>query len=391
MQQGPQEGYPPPPPNQPSSPPPPPPDYYEAAPEEDWHEEPYRRIPSKKGRGKKLAVALIALLLVFLALFGPFIDGRSVYDLLVDELANPSETYYEYADISVVRSVEIDVYNGNINYTVDLPIPTGISTRDGSPVQTVSQIDGSPAFSTVSKYGTDWMVWEGSTGQGASITVTYGLRSYTIGWKMTSDESGTVDDINNSETGKGLKERYTGEEWLIQPSLVLELATELTSGADNVYDKVKAVYDWMVDEFQYESFSRGEPQSCTETLASRSGDCDDQSILFCSLLRSLGIPAWLEFGVLYDPSDGSWGAHGWANVYIPTDDGGGSATVDIVNEEFMVRNCLLFTEWISDGDEDHLQDYYYTMDYTYNTEGTRASLEDDSAGTFEPSVTTVRF
>jgi hypothetical protein len=70
----------------------------------------------------------------------------------------------------------------------------------------------------------------------------------------------------------------------------------------------------------------------TKTLEDGLGDCDDQSILFISMCRSLGIPAYLQVGILIHNRIGdsktSWdghltniqdgvGWHGWAMIYIP--------------------------------------------------------------------------
>ena len=74
------------------------------------------------------------------------------------------------------------------------------------------------------------------------------------------------------------------------------------------------------------------PQYPSDTLANHLGDCDDQSILLITMLRSLGIPAYLQVGIYIHPSiddsDTSWeghltneakgvGWHGWTMVYIP--------------------------------------------------------------------------
>jgi hypothetical protein len=83
-------------------------------------------------------------------------------------------------------------------------------------------------------------------------------------------------------------------------------------------------------------------------------------------LRAAGIPAWLAFGVLYDDVRGEWGAHAWAEVYMPLSAGtGGSVVVDVVNSEFLVRNCNRLEEWKSDGDGEHLSDYYHLLSYNY--------------------------
>jgi hypothetical protein len=73
-----------------------------------------------------------------------------------------------------------------------------------------------------------------------------------------------------------------------------------------------------------------------------------------SMCRSIGIPAWLEIGYLYDPIDETWGGHGWFNVYIPLKPGVSDveytiAPIDPVNEEFLFRDPYRITNWIDTG------------------------------------------
>ena len=55
----------------------------------------------------------------------------------------------------------------------------------------------------------------------------------------------------------------------------------------NSYQVLKSIYDWMTVNIRYPTGSTGgEPQSAVQTLLTKVGDCDDQSILFCSLARA---------------------------------------------------------------------------------------------------------
>ena len=96
--------------------------------------------------------------------------------------------------------------------------------------------------------------------------------------------------------------------------------------------------------------------------------------------------AWLEFGPLYDTYTGEWGAHAWAKVYIPlASGGGGTVTIDVVNKQFMLKDCNRFTEWESDGSEIHLEDYYRTLKYFYVPPTPNVSIEDSYVGDYHPS------
>jgi hypothetical protein len=111
---------------------------------------------------------------------------------------------------------------------------------------------------------------------------------------------------------------------------MVTLAKDLTNSDKEVLEKVTKILGWILENITYGNFEV--PQYPDETLDKRRGDCDDQSILLISMLRSLGIPAHLQIGVVFsDTIEGdrtSWedhlrveqkgiGWHGWAMVYIP--------------------------------------------------------------------------
>lgn len=108
------------------------------------------------------------------------------------------------------------------------------------------------------------------------------------------------------------------------------LALGLTEGQTTVLGVVTSLLEWIVQNVTYGNFEV--PKYPEETLGELQGDCDDQAILLISMLRSLGIPALLQLGVVFsdniDSERTSWGGHlsirqegvgwhGWALVYIP--------------------------------------------------------------------------
>lgn len=367
--------------DEPYPPPPPPPDNHDPS-LDNYNRPPPRRRPGKRNSVKAAAV-LIALLLILLALFLPIYDGQSLADkILGDYNLGFGDNLPEYADIEMVRTIDVSISGGYIEYSIDIPLPGDIDASGGAPIQIVSDYGTSPPASVTEKYGAQWLTWSGTTNRDFTVQISYSIRSYTAQWNLARSDAGEVSDIPSD------LDYLLDDEWLIEPSSyqVRTLAQDLTAGMTNVYDMVKAIYDYMDDEYTYTTGREGGPQSCSQTISSKSGDCDDQSILLSSLLRAVGIPAWLEFGALYDPSTGEFGAHGWVNVYIPLAGGeGGSGTIDMVNDEFLVRDPMRFTEWESDGNADHLEDYYATMDYTYSSPDISVALEDSYSGTYSPS------
>jgi transglutaminase-like putative cysteine protease len=153
-------------------------------------------------------------------------------------------------------------------------------------------------------------------------------------------------------------------------------------------ENVRSIYDFVRREITYQTVPGEGPKYCLETLADGTGDCDDQSILFLSLCRAIGIPSWLAFGGLYDPTTNTWGSHAWAEVCIPlTDNTWENVTYDLANGEYMLRNCNRFEEWKSTGEKNATRDYYYLFSHipTGHYPHLTVDLDESFSGVYTPS------
>ena len=111
---------------------------------------------------------------------------------------------------------------------------------------------------------------------------------------------------------------------------IKELAEGLTKNQTTVLGKVLNLLGWFEDHVSANSAET--PRYPNETLSGGKGDCDDQAMLLITMLRTLGIPAYLQVGVVFseliqDETTLWWGHlksqqsgigwHGWAMVYVP--------------------------------------------------------------------------
>jgi transglutaminase-like putative cysteine protease len=111
---------------------------------------------------------------------------------------------------------------------------------------------------------------------------------------------------------------------------IVELAQRLTMDEDTVYEKVLALIYWFEMNSTY--MVTEEPKCPEHMLRDPRGDCDDLSLLFITMCRSQGIPAYLQAGLILNESmdieetdwDGHYhyvfdgaGWHAWAMVYTP--------------------------------------------------------------------------
>jgi transglutaminase-like putative cysteine protease len=162
----------------------------------------------------------------------------------------------------------------------------------------------------------------------AVVTVTYQIESSDIAVPgITLSTAG-----DTSEIPAALVSQYTGttDTFWANDTEIATLTRSLTADQSTVLAKVARLVSWFHANVTY--LTHELPQFPNETLSQRQGDCDDQSILLISMLRSLGIPAYLEIGVFFNSGIGGedlvWDSHlsikenglawhGWAMVYTP--------------------------------------------------------------------------
>jgi hypothetical protein len=167
-------------------------------------------------------------------------------------------------------------------------------------------------------------------GQNISYTVTYRIVSKPrIFNKINETAAGSLNEIP-----KTVKEKYLTTEgpWLLDNAELRSLAYSIAGNELNVLTIIKKFVDWIAKNINYAQVHET-PVYPNETLFEKRGDCDDQSILLTSLLRIVGIPAFVQIGAVYTPfqektSSNYWNGHlvitqkriewhGWAMVYVP--------------------------------------------------------------------------
>ena len=98
------------------------------------------------------------------------------------------------------------------------------------------------------------------------------------------------------------------------------IATSLPEGeSSNAYGFARATFDYLHAYISYDREAPGTARSGPECLAAKTGDCDEQTNAFFSIMRTRGVPGWYAFGVLGDPflSSEGWEAHAWGYVLLP--------------------------------------------------------------------------
>ena len=106
-----------------------------------------------------------------------------------------------------------------------------------------------------------------------------------------------------------------------------ELADEICAGCETDEEKVQAIYQWIIDNFEYDYEYHAFIQyfSVRKTLRTHKGVCYDFSNLFAALCCSQNIPCYVVDGTPYDRSlaDHTWNRvyydNSWWNVDVTND------------------------------------------------------------------------
>jgi transglutaminase-like putative cysteine protease len=359
----------------------------------DTYEDDYAYYEQKKPKRPRrrlgeIVSTLVILLVIFLLLMLLFNPGfREAVTNAFAPAAGGYREYPEWADFEVERIITISqrIPSQPMDYQIDIPTPEDIGSNE-TLLQDVKQVQATPAPEDYdTKYGDyQWMLWNDSSVMSTrTFRIKYAIYTESAIWSMDSSDSGTLE--NYYPEWSGLVDKYgnkSRDEWKILPSdpHITVLSDQLTQGKVTVYDKLKAIFDYMNEKFEYETARQGEPKWCTETLEDQYGDCDDQSVLFISLARAAGLPCKLEFGALYNQQQDEWGGHAWIKVYIPLYTGDLYwYNIDIVNDHFLFRDAFRFSEWESDGNGTHLEDYYYSMGVNFKYEEMYYNLKMDKS------------
>jgi len=309
---------------------------------------------------------LIALILVVGLFASPqtqilLSDGMNYWD----EMNTPYYTIPEKITLTYIRNFEIYIEEGDeVEYTLTLSIPENRPSGPQSDMINWQSIDNLQVSSSYNLTPEGRMEWRNNlTGDDRDfISLEYTATINLIRPDFKIEDSGLVSDI------PGDFDIFLEDEWLIEPTNidVQNLANQLSNGTQgNVIQILKNIFDYIEDNYRYQKSSI--PKSCPDLIVGKVGDCDDFSILFSSIARAAGIPAWLELGIIpafVDTSNGcdlrDWGGHAWVNAVVPLSDGTITVvSIDIANSYFMWMPPYRISDWVDNGNGDDLDSYYY--------------------------------
>lgn len=103
---------------------------------------------------------------------------------------------------------------------------------------------------------------------------------------------------------------------------IRQQANEISQGNDDLFVVVHDMANWVEENIEYSlnTVTAEAALPASWVFEQRQGVCDELTLLFIAMLRSVGIPARLASGISYTSSvlfDDKWGSHAWAEVYFP--------------------------------------------------------------------------
>ena len=326
---------------------------------------------AKRGKGR-VAVKVLLLILLIAGLYvgWPYIDNLVNNPPSLVNYSLPERMNFTFERIITVQTTG--------TYTMNITVPQNDTLQR---VFVSSMVEDSAGYSKEENTVYGRVVWSFHLNDSSRVTLHYNGTTYTKVWKISESED--VDSIPQS-----WKDRYNHREYInvynstshgyekiyvIDPYPFKNMTEKLTEGDKNVVEKLRSIYDVIVQNFQYDSERSGNPNPAVKVWNLKKGDCDELSFVFVSMARSIGIPAWVEYGPLY--TGDSWVSHGWVGTVIPTENGIVMVTIDLTAEVggenlgrgFLIRPADRLLEWRDDGDSEHLTSYYTFLKGRYTS------------------------
>lgn len=149
---------------------------------------------------------------------------------------------------------------------------------------------------------------------------------------------------------------------------------------ENAYAYSRAAFDYLHEFVSYDKNAPLTARSGPECLEAKTGDCDEQTNAFLSLLRVKNIPGWYVFGALADMEYNVWEGHGWGYIQLPMSDSWCEsrdislnscfvdASVDVVNNKWLLHTPNAYISWIEQPDSTGtlLNNYYSPGQFSKN-------------------------
>ncbi len=239
-------------------------------------------------------------------------DATNAEIALVDSILNPKLA--EGAAHRIVYKYAIDVPNHSalLGDTLRVWMPLPMETQRQSNVQILEASHQYVVSTGKSIHNT--IYFEAPVGAEGDTTHFEYTGSYDVKGEYFS-AANILKGLRPYDTETEIYKTYTAFD---NPHVVRldSLAQAIADGETNPYKLSEKVFDYIAERYPWASAREYStiPSLPLYVLEQGHGDCGQVTLLYISLMRTLGIPARWESGWVFDP--GSVGIHDWAEVYF---------------------------------------------------------------------------
>ncbi|GMW01042.1 MAG: hypothetical protein AMXMBFR84_21790 [Candidatus Hydrogenedentota bacterium] len=123
-------------------------------------------------------------------------------------------------------------------------------------------------------------------------------------------------DFGGASVNPKLYEAYLSPGAFIQSNdpAIREQARAIVGKESDSWKQVSLLYTWVFENI--DKIPALSIPSATEVLASRRGDCNEHTVLFTALARSLGIPTRIAIGLMWGEDGKCFYYHAWPEVFM---------------------------------------------------------------------------
>jgi len=261
---------------------------------------------------------IVIAILVFVLFLAPIVYGPSLAEPPITYLYTSEVTYTNLGETALtfeVNDLMANIFPNTSRQTTHL-------VEAYSSLGLVSDADSNPCLLFSSKIV--------PPSENITLNLSLQIRSMaTAPPKISFEPSGELSDI---PTNLGRYLESGGSTWQGDDLRIRALAQNISARAGNTRNVLRIVVaaaDWVGQNIIPASHDLA--YSPVETYLAREGDCDDQALLLIAILRSLGVPAYLQVGAIHSGRServSYWNDHvtsaltniayhGWAMVYVP--------------------------------------------------------------------------
>jgi sulfur relay (sulfurtransferase) DsrC/TusE family protein len=266
-------------------------------------------------------------------------DYLGVYKTYIETMKLPVDKYFvrnwKHAQITFTLTVKPNVVPDGSLIRVWLPFPYNNGRQKN--FRLISSSD-KVKFSRKSLHHTVYMEKKAVAGNPTRFTYTF---SYDVGAQVFSYNY-VKNMLQPYDVNSKVYKEYTSSQY---PHIMLnqemrDTAMKIIGNEKNPLEQASLIYNWIVTRYPWAGAREYStiPNMAEYVLNIHHGDCGQVSLLYITLLRSIGIPARWESG--WDLTPGAEGMHDWAEVYfegvgwVPADVSRGRTTVGEVLQDF---------------------------------------------------------